>query len=64
MNGELVDSIFSTRDPVYHRNMKKVIGHAYSMSNVLEMEESIDSCITLFLSKLKDLARRKEVVDL
>ena len=64
MNGELVDSIFSTRDPVYHRNMKKVIGHAYSMSNVLEMEESIDSCITLFLSQLKDLARRKEVVDL
>ena len=63
INNELVDSLFSARDPVAHRNQKKVIGHAYSMSAVLEMEQSIDSCITLFLSQLKDRAKKKEVVN-
>lgn len=64
MGNQLVDSLFSSRDTVFHRNQKKAIAHAYSMSAVLEMEDHIDSCVTLLLSQLRDQARTKQTVDL
>ncbi|KAG9776743.1 benzoate 4-monooxygenase cytochrome-like protein P450, partial [Aureobasidium melanogenum] len=57
-------NLFSTRDPNYHRIEKRKVGHAYSLPNLLESEEAIDSCIKLFMQRLGEFADRREPVDL
>lgn len=57
-------NLFSTRDPNYHRVEKRKVGAAYSLPNLLESEEAIDSCITLFMQKLDKFATDKKPVDL
>ena len=57
-------NIFSTRDPQEHRDQKRKIASAYSLSNLLKSEEAIDSCLTLFLERLSVFAAKKEPVDL
>ena len=47
-------NIFSTRDPAYHRDQKKLIANAYSMSSLLEMESKVDECSVLFMQQLND----------
>ena len=57
-------NIFSTRDPQEHRDQKRKIASAYSLSNLLQSEEAIDSCSTLFLERLGEFAGKKEPIDL
>ncbi|KAK5268613.1 hypothetical protein LTR99_003976 [Exophiala xenobiotica] len=57
-------NLFSTRDPNYHRVEKRKVGAAYSLPNLLESEDAIDSCITLFTEKLNEFAAKKTPVDL
>ncbi|PVH95764.1 putative cytochrome P450 pisatin demethylase [Periconia macrospinosa] len=64
LDNKVTENLFSTRDASFHRNQKKVIANAYSMTSVLGMEDQIDSCITLLLSQLKGKSRKKETVDL
>ena len=49
-------NLFSTRDEGYHRDQKKLVAGSYSMSSLLEMEDAVDSCSTLFTMRLNEFA--------
>jgi cytochrome P450 len=57
-------NLFSTRDPQYHRDQKKLVANAYSMSALIEMESSVDDCTKLLLSKMEPYAQTRTAVDL
>jgi len=49
-------NLFSTRDPAFHREQKRLIAAAYSMSNLLQAEDRVDSCTQLFMARLAERA--------
>jgi len=57
-------NLFSTRDEMFHREQKRPVANAYSMTSLLELEASIDSCTQIFLSQLRKSADQKAPVDL
>lgn len=57
-------NLFSTRDPVYHRDQKKKVAGAFSLTNLLESESAIDSCTELFTSRLDQWAASGKPIDL
>lgn len=57
-------NIFSTRDPQEHRDQKRKIANAYSLSNLPQSEEAIDSCSMLFMERLGEFVSKIEPVDL
>lgn len=57
-------NLFSTRDEEFHREQKRPIAAAYSLTSILTREDSIDSCVTLFMDKLSTLAEAKQTVDM
>ncbi|KAL6232759.1 hypothetical protein BDW75DRAFT_242661 [Aspergillus navahoensis] len=57
-------NLFSTRDEKFHRDQKRPVTNAYSMTSLLELEPAVDSCTTLFLSHLGDFADKERPVDL
>ncbi|KAL4975564.1 cytochrome P450 [Aspergillus desertorum] len=57
-------NLFSTRDEQFHRDQKRPVANAYSMTSLLELEPAVDSCTSLFLSRLRDFADKKQPVDL
>ncbi|CAI7625537.1 unnamed protein product [Penicillium pancosmium] len=57
-------NLFSTRDETHHREQKRNVANAYSMTSLLELEPAVDSCSELFISQLRQFADRKTPVDL
>jgi cytochrome P450 len=59
-------NLFSTRDPMYHREQKKKVAGAFSMTSLLECEAAVDSCTKLFLSRLDQMASSapRKIIDL
>ncbi|KAI5803033.1 putative cytochrome P450 oxidoreductase [Geopyxis carbonaria] len=57
-------NLFSTRSPAYHRDQKRLVGSAYNMASLLEMEPAVDSCTEIFLSKMSEYAKAGKSVDL
>lgn len=57
-------NLFSTRDPIYHREQKKKVAGAYSLTSLLECEPAVDSCTRLLMSKLDEWAATGGPVDL
>jgi len=57
-------NLFSTRDEQYHREQKRPIANAYSMTSLLTKEDAVDSCSVLFMHKLGEFADAKKPVDL
>lgn len=57
-------NIFSTRDPQEHRDQKRKIASAYSLSNLLQSEDAIDGCSILFMDRLGEFASKNKPVDL
>jgi len=57
-------NLFSTRDEQYHREQKRPIASAYSMTSLLAKEDAVDSCSLLFMHKLGEFAAQKKPVDL
>lgn len=60
--GEPLESLFSTRDPTYHRNLKKPVGQLYSMANMRNYEPYVDECSTIFIEKMRQ--SRGDPIDL
>lgn len=54
-------NLFSTRDEQYHRDQKKLVANAFSMTALLDMEPYVDACTTLLMSQLDS---RTKSVDL
>lgn len=57
-------NLFSTRDEAEHRDQKKAVAAAYSMSSLLEMEGAVDSCSDLLMKRLDDFATAGKAFDL
>lgn len=57
-------NLFSTRDEKFHRDQKRPVANAYSMTSLLELEPAIDSCTQIFTSKLGNFANQSAPVDL
>ena len=55
---------FSTSDEVSHRDQKRLVAAAYSMSLLLEMEDAVDPCSNLFMERLDELATAGKSFDL
>ncbi|KAF9891576.1 hypothetical protein FE257_003587 [Aspergillus nanangensis] len=56
-------NLFSTRDESFHRSQKRLVANAYSMTSLLEMEDSVDSCTGIFMDRLREFCDRKRPLD-
>lgn len=57
-------NLFSTRDEQFHRDQKRPVANAYSMTSLLELEPAVDSCTEIFRSRLQDFADKQRPIDL
>ncbi|GIK05161.1 hypothetical protein Aspvir_009263 [Aspergillus viridinutans] len=57
-------NLFSTRDEMFHREQKRPVANAYSMTSLLELESAVDSCTEIFVNQLARFANSKRPVDL
>lgn len=56
--------LFSETNEEKHTKRRKIVSPAYQMSSVLRNEPAIDECITLFTKQVRELAVKKEVINL
>ncbi|KIX02707.1 uncharacterized protein Z518_08649 [Rhinocladiella mackenziei CBS 650.93] len=54
-DGQRMDSLFSTRDPTYHKNLKKPVGQLFSMANMRNYEPYANECSAIFINSMRDL---------
>ena len=47
-----------------HSDRRRIVNNVYSLSSVLESEETIDSCTQLFCETMRDLGKDDSVIDL
>lgn len=45
----MLDNIFATTDPVWHRSLKATIAPIYALSNLRKLERLVDECTLQFL---------------
>ncbi|KAE8149811.1 cytochrome P450 [Aspergillus avenaceus] len=57
-------NLFSARDERFHREQRRPVASAYSMTHILERESAVDTCTDLFLTQLRTMADAKASVDL
>lgn len=57
-------NLFSTRDEQFHRDQKRPVASAYSMTSLLELESAVDSCTEIFRSRLQEFADKQRPIDL
>lgn len=50
--GERIETVFTVRDEIHHRNMRRPIANAFSMSSMVEMEPMTNECISILQRKL------------
>lgn len=48
-------SMFSARDPSYHRNLKIPVAQLFSMTNMKNYESYADDCTRIFIEAMRDL---------
>ena len=53
--GEKQESLFSTRDPAYHKALKVPVAQLFSMTNMKNFEPYADECTRIFISAMQDL---------
>ena len=53
--GDPMDSLFSTRDPSYHMNLKRPVSQLFSMTNMRNYETYADECSAIFIEAMRDL---------
>jgi hypothetical protein len=55
--------LFGTRDEDYHRELKKPVANAFSLTTLLTNEPAVDSCTNLLIEKLSAYADASTPVD-
>jgi cytochrome P450 len=53
-----MDSLFTTRDPVAHTNMRKPVVSKFSMTSIRTLEPLTDQCTEIFARAMSDLEGR------
>ena len=56
---EPLDSVFSARDPEYHRRLKRPVAQLFSMSNMRNYEPYADECTDIFIKTMLELQGQK-----
>lgn len=54
-DGEVMDSLFTTQDPVYHKALKSPVAQLFSMTNMRNYEQHADECTAIFIKSMQDL---------
>ncbi|PYI19102.1 cytochrome P450 [Aspergillus violaceofuscus CBS 115571] len=54
---------FSATDEQLHARRRRIVNHAYSMSNVLQAEKYVDKCTDVLLERFAELAQQGATVD-
>ncbi|PVH70745.1 cytochrome P450 [Cadophora sp. DSE1049] len=52
---EIMHSMFSTRDPEFHKALKTPVAQLFSMTNIKNYEPYADECSKIFINAMKDL---------
>ncbi|KAK4185186.1 putative cytochrome P450 pisatin demethylase-like protein [Podospora australis] len=55
---------FASTNPVVHAARRKQVNHIYSMTNVSRYEDRIDACTNVFMERMRELADKKQPVEL
>jgi cytochrome P450 len=53
--GAVMESLFTTRDPEYHKALKRPVAGKFSMTSIRTMESLVDECSEIFIESMKDL---------
>jgi hypothetical protein len=56
---EIMDSLFTTRDPAHHKTLKRPVAGKFSMTSIRTMEPLVDECSEIFIQSMKDLEGQK-----
>ena len=59
---KVMDSLFTTCDPVHHKALKKPVAGKFSMTSIRTLEPLVDDCSDIFAKSMGDL--EGQVVDL
>ncbi|KAH7126509.1 cytochrome P450 [Dactylonectria estremocensis] len=54
---------FTCLDERVHASRRKLVNNLYSMSNIVQAEEGIDSCTEMFMARMKEFATTGEIID-
>ena len=55
INGEVLESMFTTRDPAYHKALKSPVAQLFSMTNMRNYETYADECTAIFIESMRKL---------
>ena len=53
--GKPMESMFSTRDSTYHKNLKRPVAQLFSMTNMKNYEVYADECTKIFVDSMREL---------
>jgi cytochrome P450 len=54
-----MESMFSTQDPEYHKDLKRPVAQKFSMSSIKKLEYLVDSCSQIFVDAMIDMEGEK-----
>ncbi|KAE9376326.1 cytochrome P450 [Stipitochalara longipes BDJ] len=57
--GEIMDSMFTTRDPARHKALKRPVAGKFSMTSIRTMEPLVNQCSEIFVQAMRDLEGQK-----
>lgn len=57
-----MDSLFTTRDPAYHKALRSPVAQLYSMTNMKNFEQYADECTGIFIEAMR--SREGQDIDL
>jgi hypothetical protein len=57
--GEIMDSMFTTRDPARHKALKRPVAGKFSMTSIRTMQPLVNQCSEIFIQAMKDLEGQK-----
>ena len=55
VDGEVMELMFTTRDPVFHKAFKQPVAQLFSMTNMKNYETYADECTEIFIKAMRDL---------
>ena len=55
VNGKILESMFTTRDPAYHKALKGPVAQLFSMTNMRNYETYADECTSIFAQAMRSL---------
>ncbi|KIW85276.1 hypothetical protein Z517_00666 [Fonsecaea pedrosoi CBS 271.37] len=53
--GKVMPSVFTERDPIAHRNLKRPVAQLFGMTNMRNYEPYADECTSIFINAMRDL---------